>query len=62
MSTRLVPYATATAFALAALTVRAALTPWLGTLQPFAVLEYMPNGCLIQNLEYTMKACQEGLL
>ncbi len=37
MSTRLAPYATAMAFALAALTVRAALTPWLGTLQPFAV-------------------------
>ena len=37
MSTRLVPYAVAVALALAALAVRFTLTPWLGTLQPFAV-------------------------
>lgn len=37
MARRLIPYAVATVFAVAALAVRAALTPWLGTLQPFAV-------------------------
>lgn len=37
MFQRLVPYATALGFALAAVTARAVLTPWLGTMQPFAV-------------------------